>query len=182
MKIYTRTGDAGTTSLVGGTRVSKASFRLDAYGTTDELNSFIGLLLTYPDLTADDRETLLMVQNKIFNAGAYLATDTATHPDAIPDGLDTIHIRRLEQQIDALTETLPPLNCFILPGGTPSAAMANVCRTVCRRAERRVVALSEAATLDSIVGRFLNRLSDYLFTLGRALNHRAGCPETAWQK
>ncbi len=182
MKIYTRTGDAGTTSLVGGTRVSKASFRLDAYGTTDELNSFIGLLLTYPDLTADDRETLLMVQNKIFNAGAYLATDTATHPDAIPDGLDTIHIRRLEQQIDALTETLPPLNSFILPGGTPSAAMANVCRTVCRRAERRVVALSEAATLDPIVGRFLNRLSDYLFTLGRALNHRAGCPETAWQK
>ena len=149
MKIYTRTGDAGTTSLVGGTRVSKASFRLDAYGTTDELNSFIGLLLTYPDLTADDRETLLMVQNK---------------------------------QIDALTETLPPLNCFILPGGTPSAAMANVCRTVCRRAERRVVALSEAATLDPIVGRFLNRLSDYLFTLGRALNHRAGSPETAWQK
>ena len=171
MKIYTRTGDAGTTALVGGTRVSKASLRLDAYGTSDELNSFIGLLLTYPDLTADDRETLLMVQNKIF-----------TRPDAIPDGLDTIHIRRLEQQIDALTETLPPLNCFILPGGTPSAAMANVCRTVCRRAERRVVALSEAATLDPIVGRFLNRLSDYLFTLGRALNHRAGCPETAWQK
>lgn len=182
MKIYTRTGDAGTTSLVGGTRVSKASLRLDAYGTTDELNSFIGFLLTYPDLTADDRETLLMVQNKIFNAGAYLATDTATRPDTIPDGLDTIHIRRLEQQIDALTETLPPLNSFILPGGTPSAAMANVCRTVCRRAERRVVALSEAATLDPIVGRFLNRLSDYLFTLGRALNHRAGCPETAWQK
>ena len=182
MKIYTRTGDAGTTSLVGGKRVSKASARLDAYGSTDELNSFIGLLLTYPGLTSLDIDTLRMVQNKLFNAGAYLATDTEGQAATAPDGLGTTELRILEQQIDALTADLPELHCFILPGGCAAAAMAHVCRAVCRRAERHVVALAETTTIDTAVQRFLNRLSDYLFTLARALNIRARHPETPWEK
>ena len=182
MKIYTRTGDSGTTSLVGGVRASKASARLEAYGTTDELNSFLGLLLTYPDLTEADVTTLQMVQNKIFNLGAYLATDNSSNPDIQPQGLGEEHINILEQQIDTLTASLPELRFFILPGGTPSAAQANICRAVCRRAERRAVALSGQAIVAPIALHFLNRLSDYLFTLGRARNHRANNPEIAWQK
>lgn len=182
MKIYTRTGDAGTTSLVGGKRVSKASERLNAYGTVDELNSAIGMLLTYPELTADDQATLLMIQNKLFNAGAYLATDNSDTPGLMPAGLDTTHIQRIEQQIDAVTATLPPQTAFILPGGCPAAAMAHICRTICRRAERQVVKLSEVTEVDTTVQRFLNRLSDYLFTLSRAINHRTNTPEKQWQK
>lgn len=182
MKIYTRTGDAGTTSLVGGKRVSKNSPRLEAYGTIDELNSFIGLLLTHEELTADDTATLTMVQNKLFDAGAYLATDTEGQVATAVEGLDVYQLRVLEQQIDALTANLPELHNFILPGGCRAAAVAGMCRTVCRRAERRVVALAESVPIDTSVQRFLNRLSDYLFTLGRALNRRANHPETAWQK
>ena len=181
MKIYTRTGDAGTTSLVGGKRVRKDSLRLEAYGTTDELNSFIGLLATCPDLPAQVLETLTMVQNKIFNIGAYLATDNSDSPHHTEAaGLGHEPIAALERAIDTLTETLPPLNSFILPGGSRTAAIANVCRAVCRRAERRVITLAASADVDDHVIRFLNRLSDYLFTLGRAANVIASCPETPW--
>ena len=178
MKIYTRTGDAGTTSLVGGIRISKASARLEAYGTTDELNSHLGYLLTFPDLDEDARLTLTRVQNRLFNLGAYLATDPESNPNAAPQGLDRATVGRLEQEIDRMTARLPELRAFILPGGTAAAAQANICRTVCRRAERRVVALE---TVDDEAIQFLNRLSDYLFTLGRALNHSASCPESIWQ-
>lgn len=182
MKIYTRTGDAGITSLVGGKRVSKASTRLDAYGTVDELNSFIGQLLATIELDDETLQTLRMVQNKLFNTGAYLATDNTDDPMLQPTGLDHTCISHLEQQIDRLTERLPPLNSFILPGGCPGAAAANVCRAVCRRAERRIIALGCETRVDDAVIRFLNRLSDYLFTLGRHLNYVAGVADVPWQK
>lgn len=185
MKIYTRTGDMGTTSLVGGQRISKDSVRLEAYGTVDELNSFIGLLIAQPALThAEDStiKTLSMVQNKLFNIGAYLATDNTDNPMAEPAGLGHQAIATLEAQIDLMVSRLPEMRYFILPGGTVASAQAQVCRAVCRRAERRVVALAAEARVDDIVIRFLNRLSDYLFILARHLNHIAGIPEIPWDK
>ncbi len=180
MKIYTRTGDAGTTSLVGGKRVRKDSLRLDAYGTVDELNSFLGLLATEPHLDADAIETLRMVQNKLFNMGAYLATDNSSNPMLEPAGLGHKAIGELERQIDLMTDRLPQLRSFILPGGCRAAAQANVCRAVCRRAERRVIALTAEARVDDLVIRYINRLSDYLFTLGRFLNTITNTPEIPW--
>jgi cob(I)alamin adenosyltransferase len=182
MKIYTRTGDAGTTSLVGGKRVRKDSVRLDAYGSVDELNSFLGMLLASEGLESEAGDTLRMVQNKLFNVGAYLATDNTDNPMAEPSGLGHKAIGELERQIDLMTDRLPELRAFILPGGCPAAALANVCRAVCRRAERRVIALTQEARVDDIVIRFLNRLSDYLFTLGRYANHISGVAELEWRK
>jgi len=182
MKIYTRTGDAGTTSLVGGKRVRKDSARLEAYGTVDELNSFLGLLLAEDSVDEAARATLLMVQNKLFNVGAYLATDNSDTPMAVPAGLGHKAIGELERQIDLMTDRLPQLNSFILPGGCRAAAQANVCRAVCRRAERRVIALTQEARVDDSVIRFLNRLSDYLFTLGRLLNVMSDTAEQPWVK
>lgn len=182
MKIYTRTGDTGTTSLVGGKRVRKDSLRLDAYGTVDELNSLLGLLLTEDAIDGDARAMLYAVQNKLFNIGAYLATDNTENPMLEPTGLGHKVIGALENDIDIMTQSLPPLRAFILPGGCRAAALANVCRTVCRRAERRVIALTAEARVDDLVIRFLNRLSDYLFTLGRHLNHLTSTPETEWKQ
>ncbi|MDE6438469.1 MAG: cob(I)yrinic acid a,c-diamide adenosyltransferase [Muribaculaceae bacterium] len=180
MKIYTRTGDTGSTSLVGGKRVSKDSPRLEAYGTTDELNSFLGLLATAPDLPPHVLKTIALVQNKIFNIGAYLATDNSATPLAEPSGLGQEHIEALENAIDELTAPLPPLTSFILPTGSRTAAIAHVCRSVCRRAERRVITLAQSSPVDERVIRFLNRLSDYLFTLARYANCTASVAETPW--
>lgn len=191
MKIYTRTGDRGTTSLVGGRRISKADPRLDAYGTVDELNSHLGLLTATPaatvdHLTAADRDLLLSVQNHLFDLGAYLATDPADladGPETAPSGITPETIAGLEEAIDSLDPELPPLRSFILPGGTPQAAQANVARTVCRRAERAMTAIpaeNGLAAVHPLALGYVNRLSDYLFALGRALNARAGRADIPW--
>jgi cob(I)alamin adenosyltransferase len=182
MKIYTRTGDTGTTSLVGGTRIAKNAPRLEAYGTIDELNSHLGLLcrqqpiLDNPALTA----TIHNIQSRLFDLGAYLATDNTSNPNLTPSGLTTTDIDNLEAEIDTITAQLPQLNTFILPGGCTAACQAHVCRTVCRRAERLIITLAATATVAPIVTTYINRLSDYLFTLARYVNLLTSTPETPW--
>lgn len=181
MKIYTRTGDSGTTSLVGGTRVSKASSRLEAYGTIDELNSHIGLLLTLPGIPQTHKKILSYVQHRLFNLGAQLATE----PDSKyqPQGIAPGDIEALEHAIDDADAQLPTLRQFILPGGTQAAAQANIARTVARRAERRMIAMAQDnCPTHPDAMRFINRLSDYLFILARIINHTAQVEETIWDK
>ena len=190
-KIYTATGDRGTTSLVGGKRVKKNCTRIEAYGTVDELNSFLGQLAVemtadYPKLTAYIRT----VQSKMFNIGGYLATDfspadpasaTASAGKAAPcRGLSAADVERIEAFIDELTAQLPPLRCFVLPGSGSLSALANVCRAVTRRCERRVLDLADEAPIDPTLLIFINRLSDFLFTLARYFDHREGLPEVPW--
>ena len=182
MKIYTRTGDQGTTSLVGGQRVSKACARLESYGTIDELCSQIGLLVTYCK-NEHDRQFLTDIQYQLFVVGGYLATDVSQHEVRPGNQVTEDVITDLEKEIDAINATLPPFRCFILPGGCRAAALCHVCRTVCRRAERRILALcEEGAEVDANVIAYVNRLSDYLFTLARKLNVDENHPEIIWQR
>ena len=164
--IYTGTGDKGTTSLVGGQRVSKASERIESYGTIDELNSFIGLLMTAME-EGPDTEFLSFVQHKLFNIGSYLATDQETTELQVPSRVSEESVERIEREIDRIDGELPKMKAFILPGGCRSAALAHVCRTVCRRAEREIYRLAETAPVEDLVLKFINRLSDYLFVLAR---------------
>lgn len=179
--IYTRTGDDGTTSLVGGTRVPKDSARLEAYGTVDELNSHIGLLAAHPDTPQALTTTLLAAQHRLFDIGSYLACDPQAGP-ALPHGIDRTCLADIEHDIDTLDSTLPPIRSFILPGGSMPAALAHVARTVCRRAERRILTLAATAPVDPMVTAYINRLSDYLFIAARHANTALGIPETTWQK
>lgn len=179
--IYTRTGDQGTTSLVGGTRVPKTHVRLEAYGTIDELDTHLGLLLTY--LTeAEDRDVLLWVQHKMFTIGSYLATDQINTTLRIESQIHEKDIQRLETAIDVVDAALPKLNAFVIPGGSRESAVCQVCRTVCRRAERRILALAEECEVDENVTAFVNRLSDYLFVLSRKLNILLHVDEIYWDK
>ena len=179
--IYTKTGDKGTTSLVGGTRVPKTHIRLEAYGTVDELNSYLGLLQTY--LTdEEDKQIIFRIQNKLFSVGSYLATDQTQTKLRMESRIEDEDIRMLEQAIDVIDNELPPLNAFILPGGDRGAAVGHICRTVCRRAERRILALAEECDIDARVTAFVNRLSDYLFILTRKLNHLTKTDEIFWDK
>ena len=180
MKVYTKTGDRGTTSLVGGTRVAKNDPRLDAYGTVDELNSWLGYILSLGVPEEKAADFFIYLQNRLFDLGAALATeaDAEWQPKSIADA----DIAAVEAEIDRMEEYLPRNNRFILPGGTPAAAAANIARTVCRRAERIMVGLPDGtcpAQQNALI--FVNRLSDYLFVAGRYLNHLAGQPETYWQ-
>jgi cob(I)alamin adenosyltransferase len=181
MKIYTKTGDAGQTGLFGGPRIRKDDIRIEAYGTVDELNAFVGLARCEP-LPPEIDAALLQVQNDLFAVGAELATP---QPDQRGTALiGDLQIAALELAIDHLEEQLPPLTAFILPGGAKSASTLHVARGVCRRAERRVVTLAatpEVADLSRII-RYLNRLSDYLFVAARAANQEAGGVELPWQK
>lgn len=181
--VYTRTGDAGTTSLVGGTRVPKNHVRLEAYGTVDELSSHLGLLAALlPD--GPDRDCLVGIQHALFVVGAALATESldAGTPPRPGTTLDVSAVEQLECQIDTADEGLPPLRAFILPGGTPAAGQCHVCRTVCRRAERCILGLAAAAPVDETILVYMNRLSDYLFVLARKINFMAGTSENIWQK
>ena len=165
--IYTKTGDKGTTSLVGGTRVSKDDMRVEAYGTVDELNSHIGLLA---EMIRTQHGThykeLKTVQHNLFDLQTLLATEDADIYARLPK-LESKEVEALEQQIDAITAQLPQLHSFVIVGGTAAGAQCHVCRTVCRRAERRVVTLAKHAEIDDTIMRYLNRLSDYLFVLAR---------------
>ena len=181
MKIYTKTGDSGETGLFGGPRVSKDSPRIEAYGTVDELNSALGVVRAH--LEPGEVETLLAeIQHDLFALGAQLATpDPAAHQTAL---VGAKQIERLEQAIDRFQEQLAPLREFVLPAGTPAAAALHLARTVCRRAERRVVTLMRGAA-EPVSGEtlvYLNRLSDLLFVLARWENKSVGRPDEAWRK
>ena len=179
-KVYTRTGDAGMTSLVSGNRVSKDDVRVEAYGTVDELNSNIGVLLHSTKLDDKDIVALLLkAQNKLFNIGAYLANDAS---GAKLFGLVQDDITALEKMMDEMSEELPPMRGFILPGGSRLSAQADRCRTITRRAERRVVSLSKVATVDPLVLEYLNRLSDFFFVFARFNNISNQVEEIYWDK
>jgi cob(I)alamin adenosyltransferase len=178
MKIYTKTGDSGMTSLIGGTRVPKSHLRIECYGTVDELNGFIGLI-SDQDISAGDRLVLTAIQNCLFVIGASLAADPERSRMQIPD-LKEDDIAVLETEMDTMTGFLPELKHFILPGGLEAASFCHVARSVCRRAERLAVALSAESHVDEQVVIYLNRLSDYLFTLARKFVHEKGAEERKW--
>ena len=179
--IYTRTGDKGKTSLVGGARVKKTHVRLEAYGTVDELNSQLGLLYTY--LTEEgDKKLILWVQHKLFSVGSYLATDQSNTALRIESQIADEDIHRLENAIDEADASLPPLKAFVIPGGSRGSAVCQVCRTVCRRAERRILTMAEEHEVTENVSAFINRLSDYLFVLARKMNLLAETDEIYWDK
>ncbi len=181
MKIYTKTGDNGTTGLIGGTRVTKNDIRLEAYGTVDELNSYIGLLNTYT-LEEENKHFLYNIQNKLFSVGSYLATDTSKTAINSVSFLKETDIKNIENEIDRLNESLPPLSNFILPGGTQAAAICHVCRTVSRRAERKIYDVKSAYNVDMHILEYVNRLSDYFFVLSRYINISADLKEICWKK
>lgn len=178
MKIYTRTGDDGTTSLFSGGRVPKTHLRVETYGTIDELNSVIGVARSMQP-TAQTHAYLERVQNQLFQLGSDLATPMDAKADWVIR-MDAATVIWLETTIDQMTAELPPLKNFILPGGTPTAAQIHVARTICRRAERLAVALHEHESIGGYALQYLNRLSDWLFTLARWENFQAGMPEEKW--
>lgn len=178
MKIYTKTGDKGTTSLVGGTRVSKADLRIDTYGTVDELNSYIGLVRDQP-VNEIRREFLKYIQDRLFTIGSILASEPDNKKHFIPD-LHEEDITALELAMDEMNTELEPMRSFILPGGHQSVSFCHIARTVCRRAERLVIALNESEPVESEVIRYLNRLSDYLFVLSRKMAQELGVEEIKW--
>lgn len=180
MKIYTKTGDKGQTALIGGRRVSKADLRIDAYGTVDELNSWIGLVRDQ-SVNQNRRDLLKEIQDRLFTIGAELATDPEKAPKRpmpliIPDD-----VVLLEQAMDDMDAALPELKAFVLPGGHSAVSFCHLARTVCRRAERLVITLTEQAPVDEQVLQYLNRLSDYLFVLGRKMAQELDAEEVVWK-
>ena len=181
-KIYTCTGDYGATSLVGGQRVKKTDIRIEAYGSVDELNANIGVLAAIHNLEHEYTELLRVIQNKLFNIGAYLATPNNNNAKTEAKGLRHSDIERIELAIDQIDSQLPPLNNFVLPGGTHRAAVAHVCRTMCRRCERRIIALADTTYVDPVVIKYINRLSDLLFVFARFNNVANQFDEIFWNK
>jgi len=178
MKIYTKTGDKGFTSLIGGTRVPKHHLRIESYGTVDELNSYIGLIRDQ-EITAHHKQLLKEIQDRLFTIGSSLAADPEKSKMIIPD-LHDADIELLEQEMDNMNKTLPELKHFILPGGSTMISYCHIARCVCRRAERLTVHLAEESKVDDKVVIYLNRLSDYLFTLARKLANEHNISENQW--
>jgi cob(I)alamin adenosyltransferase len=180
MRVYTRTGDDGTTGLIGGTRVKKYDLRLEAYGTVDELNSWIGLIRSQ-EINPYDIHDLIEIQNKLFVIGALLATDTekVDNTGKLPCCEDDILF--LESKMDQMLDSLPPLTSFILPGGSNAVSYCHIARTVCRRAERRTYQLSAETSVPGEVLKYLNRLSDYLYVLSRKVADDTRIEEIPWK-
>lgn len=179
-KIYTKTGDKGQTSLIGGTRVPKYHPRIEAYGTVDELNSYIGLIRDH-EINEEVRESLLYIQDRLFTLESQLAHDPETKLSRPLPEIFEVDIEKLEQAIDKMNEVLPDLTSFILPGGHIVVSYCHVARCVCRRAERICIRLSEVHPVEPINIKYLNRLSDYLFVLARKLGKDFDAPETPWK-
>lgn len=179
MKIYTKTGDQGTTSLFGGKRVSKADLRIDTYGTVDELNSYIGLLRDQ-DVNKDRLNELLEIQDRLFTIGSILATEPGNQKVKIPH-IEETDITFLEKRMDEMDVSLPPMRFFVLPGGHQSVSFCHVARTVCRRAERLTIALDAQETVNPLVIKYLNRLSDYIFVLSRLMAQELNISESPWK-
>ena len=185
MKIYTKTGDAGTTALFGGTRVSKHHIRIESYGTLDELNSHLGLLRDQ-DMAADYKKTLIDIQNKLFTIGAIMATDP--EKAILKNGKERLNIEKisagdiehLEKEMDRMNSALPEMTHFVLPGGHQTVSFCHIARCVCRRAERLAVALYELEPFEANALKYLNRLSDYLFVLARKLSKDLHADEMKW--
>lgn len=179
MKIYTKTGDKGTTALIGGTRVAKSDLRIEAYGTVDELNSYIGLVRDQ-EVNKKRMDILKEIQDRLFTIGALLATDPDKSGMKTPD-LHEEDIVLLEQEIDSMTAEVPPLRAFVLPGGHQSVSFCHVARCVCRRAERLAIRLQQVSEVEELVIKYLNRLSDYLFALCRKMTQELGAEEVVWK-
>lgn len=178
-KIYTKTGDTGETSLIGGTRVPKYHLRIESYGTIDELNSYLGLLKD--NLNNEDIEDIIYeIQDRLFTIGSNLASDPGKSKMTVPDIRES-DIELLETQIDEMNEVLPELKNFVLPGGNNTASICHVARCVCRRAERLVVHLQTESEVNPLITKYLNRLSDYLFVLSRYIVYKHGGKETVWR-
>ncbi|QCK16503.1 cob(I)yrinic acid a,c-diamide adenosyltransferase [Mangrovivirga cuniculi] len=178
MKVYTKTGDDGTTGILGGTRLPKSHIRIEAYGTVDELLSWIGMVRDQK-VNENRNDFLVRIQDRLFTLGSYLASDPEKSKVAIPE-IKEKDIKDLEAEMDSMDENLPPLKNFVLPGGNQSVSYVHIARTVCRRAERAVVLLNEHQALDKKVIHYLNRLSDYLFVLSRMNSKELNATETPW--
>ena len=180
MRVYTKTGDDGTSGLIGGTRVEKYDLRLESYGTVDELNSWIGLIRCQPMMDASTRELLFSVQKNLFVIGARLATDPSKNDLTARLQLHPEDLIVLENEMDRMLDQLPAMEHFILPGGSNTSSYCHLARTVCRRAERRVCQLGKEAQIPAILIKYLNRLSDYLFVLSRKMSVIEGVDEVQW--
>lgn len=178
-KIYTKTGDKGQTSLIGGTRVPKHHIRIETYGTVDELNSYIGLIRDQ-EIDAHSKEVLIEIQDRLFTIGSSLASDPDKSKMKIPD-LKEEDVALLEQEMDKMDETLPEMRSFVLPGGHTTVSFCHIARCVCRRAERLAIHLSEENFVADLVIKYLNRLSDYLFVLSRKLTQDLQASEIPWK-
>jgi len=179
LKIYTKTGDKGQTSLLGGKKVPKSHLRIESYGNVDELNSFLGLLKDHRDVEARIKNQFYWIQEHLFSIGSTLATESDFKGFELPK-VTEVEIKQLEVWIDKASDELPELKNFILPGGHEVVSLCHVCRTVCRRAERSIIALAETEEVDADIIKFTNRLSDYFFVMARKLAQILDVPETPW--